>query len=243
MWFYAKDGRKAGPVSDGELDSLAARGGIDASTLVWKEGMVDWLPLATARPSVTIPKAGQEACSQCGTFHSPDDLVALSGLKVCGACKAPVVQRIREGLPLTNLEKAWSANKLVVTEAETGLPKRCYRCNSSDVQTPVTAKMERSFTINRSFTIKVHFCNACGRKRRLKSWVAGTVFVLGAILLVFAGSIPSAVAAIAVISVLLASLSLATFDRPARLEKWKGPTLWVSGAGQPFLDSLPKWPN
>lgn len=232
-----------GPVSDGELDSLAASGVIDASTLAWKEGLADWLPLAEARPGVTIPKAGQEACSQCGTFHSPDDLVALSGLRVCGACKPAVVQRIKEGLPFTNLENTWKDNKLVVTEAETELPRRCFRCNSSDVQMAVKAKMERSFTINRSFSVQVHFCQACGNKRRMKSWGAGFAFVLGAILLAFAGSIPPAVAFLALVAVLTTSLSLSSFDRPARLQKSKGKTLWISGAGKPFLDSLPKWPN
>ena len=131
MWFYAKDGRRVGPVSDGELDSLAASGVIDAFTLVWREGMTEWQPLSSIRTAAAIPKAGQEACSQCGTFHSPDDLVSFSGLKVCGACKPVVVQQIKEGLPLSNREKAWSDTKLVVTEAETELPRRCFRCARS----------------------------------------------------------------------------------------------------------------
>ncbi len=245
MWFYAKDGRETGPVSDAELDALTARGVIDAATLVWREGMAVWHPLSSIREATAIPKAGQEACSQCGTFYSPDDLVAVSGLKVCGACKPMVVQRIKEGLPLTNRVKAWADNKLVVTEAETELPRRCFRCNSSDVQTTVKAKMERSFTINRSFSIQVHFCLACGKKKRMKSWMAGATFVLGfgGILMALAGAIPSAIATLGLISVLATSLSLSTFDRPARLQKSKGTTLWVSGASRPFLDSLPKWPN
>lgn len=243
MWFYAMDGRKVGPVSDDELDSLAASGVIDASTLVWKEGMADWLPLATARPGVPIPKAGQEACSQCGTFHSPDDLAALSGLKVCGACKPAVVQRLKEGLPFTNIDNVWRDNDLLVAEVVTDLPKRCFHCNSSNIQETVSTKMERRFTINCSFSVKVHFCQNCRPKRQLKSWIPVVVYGIGAIFFAAAGFISAFAAISSLAAVLSATLVLLQPERPARLRKSKGKTLWISGAGQPFLDSLPKWPN
>ncbi len=238
MWFYAKDGQKSGPVPEGELDSLAARGVIDASTLVWKDGLAEWLPLATARPGVPIPKAGQEACSQCGMFHSPEDLVAVSGLKICAACKPAVVQRIREGLPLTNLENAWRDRNLVVAEAENALPNRCFRCNSRDTHRTVTAKMQRSFMISSPHNVQIHFCTACYRKGLLKRWGSGILVVLVVVVMV-----SSRLSLGLALLLTTAALGLGMLERSVRLKKAKGTSLWISGAGRPFLDSLPKWPN
>jgi hypothetical protein len=43
-WFYARDGRKSGPISSAELKSLAASGKLRRTDLLWKEGMADWRP-------------------------------------------------------------------------------------------------------------------------------------------------------------------------------------------------------
>ena len=41
-WYYAKDGKKHGPVSSSELKKLAASGKLDPEDLVWTDGMKDW---------------------------------------------------------------------------------------------------------------------------------------------------------------------------------------------------------
>jgi hypothetical protein len=43
-WYYARNGHQAGPVSESEIPSLINSGVVVASTLVWHEGMTDWLP-------------------------------------------------------------------------------------------------------------------------------------------------------------------------------------------------------
>jgi uncharacterized membrane protein len=44
-WFYSLNGEQKGPVTLQELQQLAAAGMIDrAKTLVWSEGMADWVP-------------------------------------------------------------------------------------------------------------------------------------------------------------------------------------------------------
>ncbi|MBM3847281.1 MAG: DUF4339 domain-containing protein [Verrucomicrobia bacterium] len=43
-YYYAKDGQQAGPVDDAELARLINERQIRGNTLVWKEGMPDWLP-------------------------------------------------------------------------------------------------------------------------------------------------------------------------------------------------------
>ena len=44
-WYYAVEGNSVGPVSPEEFDALIDSGTIRSDTLVWQEGMEDWLPL------------------------------------------------------------------------------------------------------------------------------------------------------------------------------------------------------
>lgn len=45
-WFYGKDGTQHGPVSDQEIGGLITSGEIDGTTIIWREGMADWLPIS-----------------------------------------------------------------------------------------------------------------------------------------------------------------------------------------------------
>lgn len=44
-WFYGKDNAQHGPVSDLEIRNLISTGQITQETIIWREGMTDWLPL------------------------------------------------------------------------------------------------------------------------------------------------------------------------------------------------------
>ncbi|MDP4625929.1 MAG: DUF4339 domain-containing protein [Akkermansiaceae bacterium] len=46
QWHYTKMGLKQGPVPEDELRAKIRRGEISDATLVWRDGMADWLPLA-----------------------------------------------------------------------------------------------------------------------------------------------------------------------------------------------------
>lgn len=54
-WYYADNGRQAGPVDEATFDSLIRQGSIRQDTLVWKEGMSNWQPLGTVRPPAPAP--------------------------------------------------------------------------------------------------------------------------------------------------------------------------------------------
>jgi hypothetical protein len=47
-WYYAQQGRQAGPVNMDYLSQLAASGQLQPTDLVWKEGMANWAPARTA---------------------------------------------------------------------------------------------------------------------------------------------------------------------------------------------------
>lgn len=47
-WYYSHNGEQMGPVPVSELERLASSGGFDKDKdLVWREGMADWLPVAS----------------------------------------------------------------------------------------------------------------------------------------------------------------------------------------------------
>jgi len=49
QWHYSTDGHKAGPVSDAQLKTLASEGKITPESLLWKQGMKDWVPARSAK--------------------------------------------------------------------------------------------------------------------------------------------------------------------------------------------------
>lgn len=55
MWFYALRNQQQGPVNDDVLKTLLQDRTIDGSTLVWKEGMPQWTPLAQTELARMLP--------------------------------------------------------------------------------------------------------------------------------------------------------------------------------------------
>ena len=45
QWYYGSSAGQHGPVDENELRAMIASGGVGPQTLVWREGMSDWVPL------------------------------------------------------------------------------------------------------------------------------------------------------------------------------------------------------
>jgi uncharacterized RDD family membrane protein YckC len=107
-WYYVDGARnQAGPVDEAAFDALIASGTITAETLVWREGMANWLPLREARPgtapagAATVTPAtgqGEAVCAECGRLFQFDDTIQIGNARVCASCKPVFVQKMREGL-------------------------------------------------------------------------------------------------------------------------------------------------
>lgn len=61
-WFYESNGERVGPVSAGEILSLSRNGSIRAETLVWRDGLGNWIAFSASElaasgppPAPTIP--------------------------------------------------------------------------------------------------------------------------------------------------------------------------------------------
>ena len=244
MWFYAKDGRETGPVSDTELDALAARGVIDATTLVWREGMAEWQPMSSIRAAAAIPKAGQEACSQCGTFHSPDDLVSFSGLKVCGACKPMVVQRIREGIPLPSRDAVRRNGKTVEVEGATTFPARCISCNTASTliqQSLNFARINEDGRLIRS-QLSYYICSKHKRLQRTMLGIGGVALIASLVFCVNS-RFNSFLWNVAPVTAALSLIGMIFIRQGIRFRKKSAGVTSFEGCGKAFLDSLPKRPD
>ncbi|MBK1854154.1 DUF4339 domain-containing protein [Verrucomicrobiaceae bacterium 5K15] len=98
-WFYGKDNTQHGPVSDLEIRTLISSGEVQPETIIWREGMADWLPLkdvqefqsvvATSADGTPAPGANPYNAPQTYAGQQPDvgtiptDALAITSL-VCG---------------------------------------------------------------------------------------------------------------------------------------------------------------
>jgi hypothetical protein len=94
MFHYSLNGQQQGPVSEDQLRQMVATGAISPDTLVWREGMADWQPLA----SVVAGVSSTVRCSVCGQMFPPDQTLTIGGNVVCANCKPRYVQSMREGI-------------------------------------------------------------------------------------------------------------------------------------------------
>ena len=108
-WYYVNAGQSVGPVSQSEFDALANTGAIQPDTLVWCEGMANWLswrevqrPAAKSLRAVPAPMAEltvkEVVCAECGKIFPAESILRIGATSVCAACKPFYVQKLREGV-------------------------------------------------------------------------------------------------------------------------------------------------
>ena len=67
QWYLTRDGKQHGPFSDADLANFAALGQLQASDLVWREGLSSWraaltiFPEPVRAPARALPPASQPA--------------------------------------------------------------------------------------------------------------------------------------------------------------------------------------
>jgi uncharacterized RDD family membrane protein YckC len=110
-WYYAESNERRGPIDDGTFQSLVAAGKVTPETLVWSEGMADWMPYgqvgsiaaspaavpAIPATSVIGARSDVQPCRECGREFPVDEMISYDGRYVCASCKPTFFQKIREG--------------------------------------------------------------------------------------------------------------------------------------------------
>ncbi|HEY5811620.1 MAG TPA: DUF4339 domain-containing protein [Terrimicrobiaceae bacterium] len=57
-WFYAKDGQQVGPLEFSEIERLRSEGQLTGDTLVWQQGMANWVKLSEVqKTSSAVPSS------------------------------------------------------------------------------------------------------------------------------------------------------------------------------------------
>lgn len=109
MWYYAVDGKQAGPVSEQDLAALVQSRQLSLDSLVWREGMANWQPLRELQatipalgalvPAAPVPAGADEVvCAECRQIVPKADAIQYSGSYICAACKPAFFQKVREGV-------------------------------------------------------------------------------------------------------------------------------------------------
>jgi len=68
-WYYAVGSQQQGPVTEDQLQGLIKDGVVTGDTLVWREGMANWLPYRTVSGATPPPPAG---CVRCRAGEHAD---------------------------------------------------------------------------------------------------------------------------------------------------------------------------
>jgi hypothetical protein len=66
-WYYVENGQSIGPVSDDKMHDLLNKGTINQTTMIWKEGMPNWVTVAQLlqgnTPQTSIPTTTTESAN------------------------------------------------------------------------------------------------------------------------------------------------------------------------------------
>jgi uncharacterized RDD family membrane protein YckC len=107
QWYYAINGQRLGPVSQAEFEKLVTDGVVQAETLVWQQGMVEWQPYAKVAggtppaPSSAAAAAtddGTEVCAVSGKRYPRREMINYEGKWISAEHRDTYFQRQREGV-------------------------------------------------------------------------------------------------------------------------------------------------
>ena len=142
-WYYAANGQQVGPIPESQLDELIRNRTVEGTTLVWRDGLTEWQPLQTVRPTGAVPPLpplpvpGQgslkmatatSVCAECQRSFPQSEMVVLNRSWVCEQCKPVFVQRMKEGVGPSG-GQLWRFKRQLVCRPGASLPDRCVKCN------------------------------------------------------------------------------------------------------------------
>src|SRR4051812_46591159 len=113
QWYYATNGQRQGPISQDEFDQHVRNGLIKPDTLVWRQGMANWVSYATlmgvgqpaATPAADAGASGAsgddtEICVISGKRYPKREMIQYEGKWVSAEHRDEFFQRLREGVAL-----------------------------------------------------------------------------------------------------------------------------------------------
>ncbi len=116
QWYYSIDGQRLGPVSQAEFETLVTNGVVKAETLVWRQGMAEWLPHQKVNGTTAVTSVGAaagaavataatvandsdtEVCVVSGKRHPRHEMLNYEGRWISAERRDEFFQRQREGV-------------------------------------------------------------------------------------------------------------------------------------------------
>lgn len=111
QWYYAINGQRQGPLIHSEFERLVREGVVRSDTLVWREGMANWVPYGQLAPApsgaVAMPQTASTSgaatddtaiCAVSGNRYPKREMIQYEGQWVSAEHRDTFFQRIREGV-------------------------------------------------------------------------------------------------------------------------------------------------
>ncbi len=262
QWYYSVNDQQIGPVSQDELGTLLKTGTVTPDTLVWHDGMADWVPLqdVPGQPvEASIPQ-DSEVCAMCHGPHPADDMLRFEQTWICVGCKPLFVQTLKEGGRVGSYG-LWRSHKTLVMHRDAELPRRCVKCNVATLDERMVRKLYWHTSLfyvlllvnlmvyaivalifRKRARIEVSVCSE-HRKRRANAVATTWVLVLTGTVAVITGGIQDSGALIlGGCAMLLAAIIWGIWKaRIVYARKIDNEHVWVNGICPEFLSSLPEW--
>ncbi|MCB1077836.1 MAG: DUF4328 domain-containing protein [Verrucomicrobiae bacterium] len=105
-WYAGIGGEKVGPMPESELRVRHERGEITADTLVWSEGLTDWIPFSESEPAkrprldpLSPVPVGEDLvrCAASGEWRPASDMLQYGDAWIAPEHKDAFLQGLREG--------------------------------------------------------------------------------------------------------------------------------------------------
>ncbi len=96
-WYYEKAGKQNGPIDAADLVRLFEAGDLSLTSLVWREGLADWMPLEKA--DILKNEQGEElaVCAHSGEVRPKSEMVPYGERWVLPDHREDFVQHLMEG--------------------------------------------------------------------------------------------------------------------------------------------------
>lgn len=104
-WYAAKEGNQVGPMTEVRLWEMLQAGELTADSLVWRDGLPNWQPLASVFPErfpgmsgmSSVPSEAMATCAVSGRILPASQMLQYGDVSVAPEHKDAFVQSLREG--------------------------------------------------------------------------------------------------------------------------------------------------
>ncbi len=267
-WFYADGKDRRGPVPENEFRTLISAGTVKPETLVWRQGMTQWVSLRDSLFDASAPDlaAGMQRCFITGKTFPTSQMLQTEHGWVSADARDTYYQCLRESVPFPvpdGVSNARSDGKRIIVPAGNPvLPRRCIKTNQPVTDEDVKRKklywaspwlaltillslliyIIAYLIVRKLFIIDIPLSRDGRRIVRNNALIAWGIALGGIALIIVAAAEPKVIVLLPVGIVAILAAMLFGFWKAGtlRLVKLNSQEAWLKGASPEYLASLPR---